>query len=94
MVFAADLFGFDTITLKGDPVDRAKAALRVARLHVRLANAATNSWRLEGVLSEIEDEIGEHLGQIAAALDDDAADSQASGEAATRLQAELPLRVA
>jgi hypothetical protein len=45
MASAEDLFDFDTVTLKGDPLDRAKAALRVARLHVRLANADTNSWR-------------------------------------------------
>ena len=81
MAPAVDLFGFDTVTLKGDPLDRAKAALRVARLHVRLAYADTNSWRLEDVLSEIEDEIGVHIGRIL----------EASGEAQRLRQAELPL---
>jgi hypothetical protein len=94
MASAADLFGFDTITLKGDPMDRAKAALRVARLHVQLANADTNSWRLEDVLSEIEDEIGVHISRIDDAVMDDAANLEASGEAQRLRQAELPLRAA
>ncbi len=91
MAPAVDLFGFDTVTLKGDPLDRAKAALRVARLHVRLAYADTNSWRLEDVLSEIEDEIGVHIGRIDGAVIDDADDLEASGEAQRLRQAELPL---
>jgi hypothetical protein len=94
MASAADLFGFDTITLKGDPMDRAKAALRVARLHVQLANADTNSWRLEDVLSEIEDEIGVHISRIDDAVMDDAANLEASGEAQRLRQAELQLRAA
>jgi hypothetical protein len=94
MASAADLFGFDTVTLKGDPLDRAKAALRIARLHVRLANADTDSWRLEMVLSEIEDEIGVHISRIDDAVTDDWDDLEASGEAQRLRQAELPLRVA
>jgi hypothetical protein len=94
MASAADLFGFDTVTLKGDPLDRAKAALRIARLHVRLANADTDSWRLEAVLSEIEDEIGVHITRIDDAVTDDLDDLEASGEAYRLRQAELPLRVA
>jgi hypothetical protein len=91
---ASDLIGFDSFTLKGDPLSRAIAALRVARLQVRLAVADTESWRLETVLSSIEDELGVHLANIRDAADDDAADAEASGEAAARRQAELPLRVA
>jgi hypothetical protein len=94
MASIADLFGFDTVTLKGDPLDRAKAALRVARQHVRLANADTNSWRLEDVLSEIEDDIGVHISRIDDAVMDDADDLEASGEAQRLRQAELPLRAA
>jgi hypothetical protein len=91
---ASDLIGFDLFTLKGDPVSRAMAALRVARQQVRLAYEETGSWRLEAVLSDIEEEISDHLGQIALALDGDVADQQASGKTATLLQAELPLRAA
>lgn len=94
MASSADLFGFDTVTLKGDPLDRAKAALRVARLHVQLAFADTDSWRLEDVLSEIEDEIGVHISRIDDAVTDDADDLETSGEAQRLRQAELPLRVA
>jgi hypothetical protein len=94
MASAADLFGFDTVTLKGDPLDRAKAALRIARLHIRLAYANTDSWRLEAVLSEIEDEIGVYLRRIDDAVTDDWDDLEASGEAQRLRQAELPLRVA
>jgi hypothetical protein len=94
MASAADLFGFDTVTLKGAPLDRAKAALRVARLHVRLANADTKSARLEDVLSEIEDEIGVHISRIDDAVMDDADALEASGEAQRLRQAELPLRAA
>jgi hypothetical protein len=94
MASVSDLFGYETVTLKGDPLDRARAALRIARHQVRLANADTQSWRLEGVLSDIDDEIGGHLSQIADALDDDAAEMEASGEAHKLRQAELPLRAA
>jgi hypothetical protein len=94
MAFAADLFGFDTVTLKGDPLDRAKAALRVARLHVRLAYADTNNRRMEDVLSEIEDEICLHISRIDGAVMDGADDLEASGEAQRLRQAELPLQVA
>jgi hypothetical protein len=91
---ASDLFGFESFTLKGDPLSRAKAALRVARHQVRVAYGETESWRLEAVLSDIEDELGVHLSQIQEAVDDDAADAEESGEAASRRQAWLPLRVA
>jgi len=93
-MMASDLIGFDSFTLKGDPLSRAMAALRVARLQVRLAIADTGSRRLETVLSDIEDEIGVHLSNIKDAVDDDAADAEQSGEAEVRRQAELPLRVA
>jgi hypothetical protein len=91
---ASDLIGFDLFTLKGDPVSRAVAALRVARQQVRLAYSDTESRRLEAVLSAIEDEISDHLGRIANAMDDDAADQQTSGDAIALRQAELPLRAA
>jgi hypothetical protein len=91
---ASDLIGFDLFTLNWDPVSRAVAALRVARQQVRRAYGDTESWRLDAVLSDIEDEIGNHLGRIANAIDDDAADQQASGEATALRQAELPLRAA
>jgi hypothetical protein len=91
---ASDLIGFDIFTLKGDPLSRAMAALRVARQQVRLAYADTDSWRVETVLSDIEDDLGVHLSKIEDAVDDDAADLEASGEAAALRQAELPLRAA
>jgi hypothetical protein len=91
---ASDLIGFENLTLKGDPLSRAIAALRVARLQVRFAIADTQSWRLETVLSGIEDEIGVHLGSIKDAVDDDAADAEENGDTEARRQAELPLRVA
>ena len=91
---AGDLIGFDNFTLKGDPVSRAVAALRIARQQVRSAYDETTSSRLEAVLSDIEDEIGGHISQIANAMDDDAADLEASGEAAAVRQRELPLRAA
>ena len=59
-----------------------------------VAYGDTESWRLEAVLSDIEDEIGVHLSQIQQAVDDDAADAEESGEAASLRQAWLPLRVA
>jgi hypothetical protein len=89
-----DLIGFDSFTLKGDALTRAKAALRVARHQVRLAYAAAESWRLESALSDIEDDIGVHLSSIDDAVDADAADLEAGGEAAALRQAELPLRAA
>jgi hypothetical protein len=91
---ASDLIGFENLTLKGDPLSRAIAALRVARLQVRLAIADTQSWRLETVLSDVEDEIGIRLGNIKDAVADDAADAEENGDTAARRQAELPLRVA
>lgn len=94
LMMARDLIGFDLFTLKGDALDRAKAALRVARNQVRLAYDETPSWRLEAVLCDIEDQIDVHLSQIETALDADTADLEAGGEAAARRQAELPLRAA
>jgi hypothetical protein len=89
---AGDLIGFDCYTLKGDAVARAKAALRVALHQVRLAYAQAESWRLEGALSDIEEDIGVHLSEIDDALDADAAEREYSGEAAAQRQAWLPLR--
>ena len=77
---ASDLIGFDNFTLKGDPLSRAKAALRVARHQVRLAYGDTDSWRLEAVLSDVEDEIGVQLSLIEDAVEDDAAEAEESGE--------------
>ena len=91
---AGDLIGFDNFTFKGDAVSRAVAALRIARQQVRSACDETKSLRLEAVLSDIEDEISGHIGQIANAMEDDAADLEASGEAAAIRQRELPLWVA
>jgi hypothetical protein len=91
---ALDLIGFDTVTLKGEPLARAIAALRVARHQVQLAIDDTKSRRIESVLSDVEDEIGVHLGRIRDAVDADASDAEASGEAAARRQAWLPLRAA
>ena len=91
---AIDLIGFDNFTLKGDPVTRAISALRVARHQVRLALHDTASWRMEAALSNIDDEIGMHLGRIREAAEDDAADAEASGEAEANRQAWLPLRAA
>ena len=91
---ASNLAGFDLFTLKGDPLDRAKAALRVARQQVRLANAAADGWQLETVLADIEDQIGVHISAIEGAVDDDAAELEASGKAYRLRQAELPLRAA
>ena len=68
--------------------------MRVARHQVRLAYGDTDSWRLEGVLSDIEDQIGVHLSLIEDALEDDVAEAEESGEAASFRQAWLPLRVA
>ncbi len=91
---ASDLIGFDLFTLKGDPLERAKAALRVARNQVRLAYDETPSWRIETVLADIEEAIELHLGMISDAVEDDHADCEASGDAEALRQAELPLRAA
>jgi hypothetical protein len=89
---SSDLIGFDLFTLKGDPLSRAVDALRVALQQVKLAGADTESWRVEMVLADLEDDIGAYLGRIAGAVDDDAADLEASGAAAKIRQAEQPLR--
>lgn len=92
MASASDLFGFDTVTLLGDPLARAIAALRVARHQVRLAQGDTQSPRLEDVLADIEDDIGAHLKGIEDALEDDADDLAEGTEWWALRQAELPLR--
>ncbi len=91
---ASDLIGFDTFTLKGEPVARAVSALRVARQQLRLAYGETESWRLEAVLADIDDELGAHLRKIEDAIDDDAAEAEACSESAARRQAWLPLQAA
>jgi hypothetical protein len=91
---AADLIGFDNFTLKGDPLSRARAALRVARQQVRLAYSATDSRRLEDALADIDDEIGVQLSRIETAIAGDEADREQSGEAEKLRQSWLPLRVA
>jgi hypothetical protein len=92
MASAADLFGFDTVTLLGNPLERAKAALRIARHQVRLAYGNTQSSRLETVLEAIEDDLGGHLAQIDDAAQDDADDFAETAEWWALQQAELPLR--
>jgi hypothetical protein len=92
MTSASDLFGFDTVTLLGAPLERAKAALRVARHQVRLAYGATQSPRLESVLEDIEDDLGAHLARIDDAVEDDADDFAETSEWWSSRQAELPLR--
>ena len=92
MACASDLFGFDTVTLLGDPLERAKAALRVARHQVRLAYGATQSPRLETVLKDIEDTLGAALAQIDDAVQDDADDYRETAEWWALRQAELLLR--
>jgi hypothetical protein len=89
---ATDLIGFDLFTLKGDPLGRAMAALRVARQQVQLAYADTRSIRLEHVLSDIEDEISNQLKSIRDAVEDDDDDYRASPDWVKARQAELPLR--
>jgi hypothetical protein len=80
----------DTFTFTGDPITRAIDALKVAKHQVRLAQHATNNWRLEGALSDIEDDLGADLSRIQDAVDDDAADAEYSGEAEARRQTWSP----
>lgn len=80
----------DTFTLTGDPITRAIDALKVAKHQVRLAQHAAHNWRLEGALSDIEDDLGVDLSRIQDAVDDDAADAEHSGEAEARRQAWSP----
>ncbi|WP_428490678.1 hypothetical protein [Rhodopila sp.] len=75
-----------------DPVARAVDALKLARRQVRLAQRATNNWRLEGALADIEDDLGVDLTRIQDAVHDNAADAEFSGEAQVRRQAWLPPR--
>ncbi len=92
MASASDLFGFDTVTLLGDPLTRAKAALRIARHQIRLAYGATGSPRMEMVLEDVEDNLGAALVQIDDAMQDDADDFAETAESWASRQAELPLR--
>ena len=93
-------FVMDTSSLAGapvardpitrDPVTRAIDALKLARRHVRLAQRATNNWRLEAALADIEDDLGVDLSRIQDAMDDNAADAEFNGEAQARRQAWQP----
>ena len=78
------------VTLTSDPVARAIDALKLARHQVRQAQHATNNWRLEGALSDIEDDLDVDLSRIQDAADDNAADAEFSGEAAARRRTWLP----
>jgi hypothetical protein len=80
----------DNFTFTGDPLTRAMDALKVALHQVRLAQHATNSWRLEDALSEIEDDLGVDISRIRDAVEDDVADAEYSGEAEARRQPWLP----
>ncbi len=91
---ASDLIGFDIFTLRGDPVRRTIAALKVARDQVRLALQDTSSWRMEAALADIEDEIADQLALITKAADDDAADVETNRGLETTRQAWLPLKAA
>ena len=79
-----------TSKITGDPVAQAVDALKLARHQVRLAQRATNNWRLEGTLSDIEDDLDVDLGRIEGAADDNAAEAEFSGEAAARRRTWLP----
>jgi hypothetical protein len=83
---------FSIVTLQGDPLERAKSALRVARHQVRVASGGTESPRLETVLEDIEDDLGGHLKRIDDAVQDDADDFAESAEWWALRQAEQPPR--
>ena len=76
----------DIVTLSGDPIDRARQALEFARHQVRVAQADAD-WRLEGVLVEAEEAIGEQLAQMDGALADAESDAEESGETERRRRA-------
>jgi hypothetical protein len=65
---------FDTVTLEGEPLERAKTALRIARHQVHVASGGAENPRLETVLEDIEDDISGHLKRIDDAVEDDADD--------------------
>lgn len=88
---ARDLMGFDTITLRGDPVSRAMAALSVARYQVRSARYMV-SCRLEAILSEIDSAMAVHLRRLEDEIEDDAADAEVSVDDSANRQAWLHLR--
>lgn len=83
---------FSTVTLQGDPLERAKTALRVARHQVRVASGGTESPRLETVLEDIEDDLGGHLKRIDDAVQDDADDYAETAEWWAVRQSEQPLK--
>jgi hypothetical protein len=83
---------FDTVTLEGEPLERAKTALRIARHQVHVASGGAESPRLETVLEDIEDDISGHLKRIDDAVEDDADDFAESAEWWARRQAEQPSR--
>jgi hypothetical protein len=83
---------FDTVTLQGEPLERAKAALQIAQHEVHAASGGTECPRLETVLEDIEDDISGHLKRIDDAVEDAADDFAESAEWWARRQAEQPLR--
>jgi hypothetical protein len=70
----------DTFALSGDPVNRVRQALEIARHQIRVAWADAD-WRLEDVLIDGEEAIADQLARIDAALADAEADAEESGEA-------------
>lgn len=84
---------FDTFTFSGDHLARARQALEVARHLVRVAQSAAGSYTADA-LSEIEDVIGDHLGQLSGAIENDACAAEESGEADRERRSWFPTHTA
>jgi hypothetical protein len=84
----------ETITLSGDALIRAVAALELAKRQVRLAQNMTDGWRIEEALSEAEDGLSDHIRGIRRAIEAAEDDEEESGLAERIRRSERPLHPA
>jgi hypothetical protein len=87
-------FAPETFTLSGDYVRRALDALEVAKRQVHLAQSASDGWRMEEALSDVEDGVTEQISRIKTAKEAEEDDDEESGRAERIRRSERPLHPA
>ncbi len=80
----------DTFFLAGDPLDRLREVLLVARHQARVAQNAGYGRHVEDALVEVEETITDQLAKIINAAEDDCAEADETGEAERERQSWFP----
>jgi hypothetical protein len=81
----------ETVTLSGDHANRVAQLLRIAQQEARMAQREASAHSYDA-LTELDDALSDQLAALAVAIEDDAADAEASGTMDRQRRAWQPLR--